>query len=257
MELLTQNLPTGHNYGFRSIRVNPMNFAQVLEYLENVPSTEVEKYYYDYCLVKGDDKNVDQLLLPDLEYVIFYKKGLTISDKVVFNSTIICNECGSGVPAKFDILEVKFAKLDEQVREGIRVQIAGAYHDIRIPTVEQFFTIFDKYRRYKKLSDMKLIKLICLFVGTHTHMHNAYENLVINAKYEDITMLTMLHQLCYEVVEPIKVYCPICNSKRDADQKRGMAVEMKSLTANFFREIIDNNRLTDSKIIFREVLQQS
>lgn len=252
MELLTQNLPSGYPYPFPSIRVVPMTFAQILEYSENLPSSEVERYYFDYVVVKADDERVDQLLLPDLEYVIFFKKGLTIARNVTFDSTVTCPECGNDVKVHFSLGQVKFNHLDPEMSKVFNLEVGGSLHPVKIPTVAEFMNIFAKYRRFKKVSDMKMIKLIALFMGAPQYL-NRYEDLVVKATYEDITVLTMAYQLCYEIVEPLTVYCPECNKGVSTDQQRGVVVEIQSLTTRFFRVIIENNRLTSSKIIFGEI----
>ena len=115
MELLTQNLPSGYPYNFMSLRIQPMYFGQILEYLEFVPTNEVEKFYFDYKLVQNDDANVDRLLLCDLDYVIFYKKGITIAENLEFNTGAICPRCKNKLEVTFRLSDVKFESLDSRI----------------------------------------------------------------------------------------------------------------------------------------------
>ena len=76
-----------------SIRIKPMTFGQILEYLENCPDEKkspVEKYYFDYCLIKDDDMNINNLFLIDMEYVIYFKKALTIAEDLSYDSSTPC-----------------------------------------------------------------------------------------------------------------------------------------------------------------------
>jgi len=279
MELLIQNLPSGKlDYKFNSIKIMPMNFAQILEYMENVPSNPVEKYYFDYKLVQADDPNVDELLLTDLDYVVFFKKGLTVSRNLEFKISTICPIDKTPLSTHVSLSNIKFNKLDDTLLKGLNVKMNGQYHAVRMPTVAQFMKIFSKYRLYKKITDMKLIKLISLFEDTEMY-HQKYETMVINAEYEDITLLASLDELYFNSVEPIITYCPECNNrfereklknlehllalgyKEDSNEyqevlnskERGIAVGMDSLIADFFRSVIENNRLTESQIVPREI----
>lgn len=258
MQLMTEYLPSGYEYPFASIKIMPMKFAEILEYVENVPKNEVDKFYFDYCVLKADDPNVDNLLLPDLEYVIFMKKAITLSKESSFIVTIDCPECHNKFRQRITIPnDVKYSRIDKQFINGIQVEVNGEIHSVKVPTVTEFMRVFSNYHRLKNITDMKIIKLIALFQSA-TVLPNKYENLVTQATYDDITLMTMLSQLFYEIVEPVKVYCPSCNREiTNPNEKRGMVVEINSLITDFFRDVIINNGLTESKIILREVRQLS
>lgn len=281
MELLVQHLPSGNpNYSFQSIRIKPMTFAQILEYMENVPSNEVEKFYFDYKVVLEDDPNIDNLLLCDLEYVVFFKKCLTISKDLDFKITATCPECGNLVSIGVKLSEIKFNHLDPVLLNGLSVDFEGSYHAVRMPTVQQFMQIFSKYRLYKKVTDMRIIKLIALFEQTEIYLQK-YETMVINATYQGVALLTMLDNLYYKVVEPLRGNCRECQSKfenlkllkleqlelSDNEEDKalykaisetkygGMAIGIDSLIANFFRDVVENNRLADAQVVPREIRQ--
>lgn len=254
MQLLIQNLPSGgYGYGFDAIKIQPMIYGQILEYLDNVPADSIEKFYFDYCLLKEDDPNIDQLLIPDFEFCRFYKKALTISKNVEYNTTITCRDCGTKFSHKVTLGDIKFSSLDKSIIEGCSISLGGTEYGVKLPTMSEFFKVFNNYRRIKKTTDMRLIKLIAMFTDA-TRYPNAYEDLVIKAQYEDLVALTMLYDLYYELLEPITVYCPECNEGiEDPSKMRGMVVEIESLTANFFRDILINNRLDKSKVFLGKV----
>lgn len=293
MELLTQYLPNGEYYNFTSLNISPMKFAEILEYLEAVPSNQVEKLYLDYSILVKEEPKIDSLLLTDLDYVIFFKKGLTISKNLEFNTTAKCPVCGVPLNKKIKLSDIKFNKIDPQFINGIEVELSGSFHLVKMPTVGKFLNIFSKYRRYKKVTDLKLIKLIALFEQSDMYLQK-YEDLVINSTYEDITVLTTLMKLFYNSVEPLEAQCPTCiksfemteihkkallneyletltddqrNSITEIDKEiylinkieelkakhGGMVLGIDSLITDFFRDILYNNKFVESKIKFGEI----
>lgn len=255
MQLFTENLPSGYSYDFVSLEIKPMTFAQILEYVENYPNGDLEKYYFDYCTLRMDDPDkVDKLLVPDLEYCIFLKKALSISKDTIITSTVECPHCKSKVQLKTDVQkDIHYSHIDQLYLNGCEVKLSdGNYHRIKIPTIMDFLMVFKNYRRNKKITDLKLIKIISLFEDA-TKYPMKYEDLVLNAKYEDITLFTMLSQIIYELVDPRVVKCPTCAANKDNTNDGGIVVEVTSLITDFFRDVLVNNGIDDSKIVFREI----
>ena len=288
MEFFTQQLPSGYNYPFISIRINPMTFIQVLNYMENVPPSPVEKFYFDYIMVKEDDLNVDNLLLCDLEFVIFFKKCLTISKDLKLTNVTKCYECGSPLRVNFKVSDIRFRKLsqikikedlDQTLLDGFSVKINGSYHNVRMPFVSQFLEIFSKYRKYKKVSDMDTIKITALFEDSELYPQK-YELMVSNATHLGITLNVTLSDLFYKTIENLHCECSECkrNFERlklfkmeaikaeddlDAEARLielqeskygGTTVSVDNLIVNLFRDIIENNKLTDDEIKPRKIL---
>lgn len=247
---MTDKLPSGHHYRFASVTVNPMYFAQVLEYEENCPTDPVEKYYFDYCVLKMDDPNVDDLLLPDMEYLVFLKKALSIGKDASFTATIVCPVCGSKYTHRITVPgDVKYKPIDPSLTGNFQVMIGGQAHVVKIPTVKEFLHVFSNYRKVKKLSDMKIIKLIALFKDSIRYP-SRYEDIVVHSTHEDITTLIMLSELCYEQVDPIETFCPICNKGvAESEKKRGTVIGLDGLITNFFRLILENNRASEYQIL--------
>lgn len=250
MIVMTSNLPSGHHYRFESITINPMYFAQVLEYEENCPSDPVEKYYFDYCVLKMDDPNVDELLLPDLEYAVFLKKAVSIGRDASFTASIVCPVCGAKYTHRIDVPhDVKYSPIESSIANGFQILMGGAPHAVRVPSMKEFLGVFNNYRRVKKLTDMKLIKLIALFKDSALYP-SRYEDIVVHAQYDDIATLTMLSELFYEIVEPVETFCPICNKGvSGTEKKRGTVIGLDGLITNFFRTILENNRASQYKIL--------
>lgn len=281
MKLLTQSLPSGYEYPFEAIDVKPMTFAKILEYIENVPKDPVEKYYFDSCLLKDTDPNVGSLLLIDYEYVLYMLKAITVSDNLVFNSSVKCPRCGATLRYRVTLAEIKFEKMDPDALKGFQVQFGGEYLAVRMPTITEFMEIFKKYRLYRKVTDMRIIRLISLFEMAQMY-HQRVENMVVNATYGDIGVLMLLDNIFFDFIKPFKVICNDCvqlykptdSEILKAKQKYGIKesedlpeqvleelkmeggiveVRLDDLVSNFFRDIYDNNRVTSEKILPREV----
>ena len=279
MELLAQRLPSGYkDYPFLSLKINPMTFAQVLEYMENLPSSPVERFYYDYTTVLSDDLNINKLLLCDLEFVVFYKKCLTINKDLRFPVQTVCPDCSSVIDTYFNIKDIRFINLEKELLDGIKVRFYNDDHKVRMPTVSQFMYIFSAYRRYKKVSDMNIIKLIALFENSETQLQK-YESMVVDAVYEDTKVLVRLHKAYYSIVEPINCICEEC--KRNFERLKllkmeeiagrgeldkdiqlrelqmsvygGVAVSIDNLIANFFRAVTESDGPDEDEILHREI----
>jgi len=284
MELLTQNLPSGQHYPFASIRINPLNFAQILEYLENVPDMKknpIEHYYFQYCLVKDEDPNINELLLIDMEYVIYMKKALTIAENLEYKSECKCPRCGNTLRYHVSLAGIEWTHMDEEARNGFQVNFGGMVQPVRMPKVSEFFEIFKKYRMYKKLSDIRIIKLIALFEQSMMYLQKV-ENQVINSVYKDVSVLFMLDNVFYNFVKPKVLHCEECSKMYEPTQMEifeakqsygikpedelpedllyqikynhgGVEIGMETLVSEFFRDITVNNGITSEEILPREI----
>ena len=101
MIVLTQQLPSGgYGYGFPSVVINPMNFMEICNYLENVPKDPLEKYLFDINFLEKDDKRILDCYVMDVDFLIFYKKLITVSSDLTYNLTVKCPVCGEEIKKK-------------------------------------------------------------------------------------------------------------------------------------------------------------
>jgi len=114
--------------------------------------------------------------------------------------------------------------------------------------VNEFLKVFDRYLRYRSVTDLKMIKTIALIKGDYA---NQIEDDVLGAKHSDITLLMALRDLYYDRLEPIEVYCPECNRDKKGEERRSVAVSVDSLIVDFFRELYINSPIDGSKILFK------
>lgn len=250
MEILTSQLPSGgYGYSFPSISVKPMTFMEICGYNENVPTEELAKYMYDIKVLLRDDPKILDLYVMDLDFLIFYKKLITVSGDLTYNISLRCPRCGETINTKIDISkDIHFSQLDPAVMDGAVIDLNGHRYDVAIPRVRDFMKVFEVYLRFKKVTDLKMIKTIALISGFDTQA-NQIEADVLGATRNDITLLLALRELYYDRIEPTKVMCPGCLEK--GEKEASVAVSVESLAVDFFRDLCSNSPIDGTKILFK------
>lgn len=255
MNVLTSQLPSGgYGYNFSSVQVSPMSFIQITHYLENVPENDpLEKYLYDIKNLLDEDKNIMDCYIMDVDFLIFFKKFITISGDMSFNISIKCPECGKKLAKTIYMnKDIHFKQIDRSIMEGSYIELGGHKYETIVPTVRDFFKVFQRYLKYRTVTDLKMIKTIALIKESDL-LGNQVENDVLNAKHSDVTLLLALRDLYYDRLEKIEFFCEDCNKDKTKEERRSVAVSVESLIVDFFREICDNNPIDGSKILFKQV----
>lgn len=255
MNIPVSKLPSGgYGYEFPDIQVSPMNFLQITRYLENIPSDDpLEKYLYEIKSLIDEDKRILDCYLMDVDFLIFYKKLITVSDDATFNISVTCPVCNETVKKKISLdKDVHFKQIDQGVMEGALIELGGHQYETIVPTVKQFFKVFEKYLKYRKIEDLSIIKTIALIKDFEIRGNQVEED-VLGAVHSDITLLLALKELYNNRLEPIEVMCPHCNEGKKPEERRGITVSVESLIVDFFREICNNCPLDGSKILFKQV----
>lgn len=255
MNIPVSQLPSGgYGYGFADIQVSPMTFLQVTKYLENLPENDpLEKYLYEIKNLIDEDKRILDCYIMDVDFLIFYKKLITISENATFNVSITCPTCKEVIKKKISLDEdIHFKQIDRSVMEGAMIELNGHKYETIVPTVKQFFKVFEKYLKYRKIEDLEIIKTIAL-IKDFDLKGNQVESDVLGAMHKDITLLLALKELYNNRLEPIEVFCPVCNKDKSMEERRGITVSVENLIVDFFREISINCPLDGSKILFKQV----
>lgn len=255
MNILTSQLPSGgYGYNFSNVSVSPMTFLQITKYLENVPGTDdkLARYMFDLRNLVEEDRNILDLYIMDADFLIFYKKLITVSSDTTFQVTIECPECGHKISTGISMnKDIHFKAVEKETMGGANIVFGNGHrYNTVIPTVREFFRTLDRYIRFKKIEDIRLIKTISLIQGEYP---NQIEDDVLQAKHSDITMLLALYELYFDRVEPIEVHCPECEKEKNPEERRGIAVSVDTLIADFFREICVNCPIDGDKILFEQV----
>ena len=249
MIVLTSQLPSGgYGYDFPSLSVSPMTFLELTQYLENVPKDPLEKYLFDIKLLIKEDKNVLNCYVMDVDFLIFYKKLCTVSGDLTYDLSITCPECGTKIRRKINLeTDIHFKQIDDKIMNGAVIELSGHKYDVTIPTVSDFLKVFEKYLKYRKITDLKMIKTIALMKNFDLD-GNQIEQDVLGAVHEDITLLMALRDIYYDRLEPLELTCPGCIEKGE----RGLvAVSVENLIVDFFRDLYNNCPIDGSKILFK------
>lgn len=242
----TSLFPSGAPYQFPFLNIRPLRFGELLEYTANVDQKDpVEKFYADYCLLKAQDPNVDKLLLTDLDFAFFVLQVKTVANDEVYHSTIKCPRCGHEINGDIAISNLKYKRLDPELLDGLDVKLGGNIYKVRIPTVAQFMKVFTNYRRFKRITDVRLIKIISLFEQSETNV-SGIENLVANATNKDIKILVALESILLDPIESYHVTCKHC-----VDTHEPTDAEL-SLKAEELGKKIDDLDIDDLDAIKRE-----
>lgn len=250
MEVLTSQLPSGgFGYEFSSVSIKPMNFLEITNYIENVPKDNLEKYLFDIKVLAKDDPKIYDCYIMDVDFLIFYKKLITVSEDMSYEISVKCSECGKLIKKKINISsDIHFKQIDDKIMKGAIININDINYDVAVPTVREFLKVFETYLRYKKVTDLNMIKTISLIKNFDIN-GNQIEEAILGAKHKDITLLMALRELYFDRLEPIEIYCPECS--KTTGERRGMTVSVDSLIVDFFRELYNNCPIDGSKILFK------
>jgi hypothetical protein len=244
MVLTVNDLPSGGYFGSAPpIAMTPFTFLEVLEYNNYVADDALKKYTRDLKYLVKMDPGVLKHSLYDLDYLIFMMKVHTIADNVEFTSSCTCRHCGHDNVIHFDLGNFKFKDISKDDKKVQSVLMNGVKYKVKVPTIEHFLSVLEKYNLYQKVSSSDVVKLISLFPEFQT-MPNDIEDAVFDANRDDISVLYYLETLFLTSVEPVFKECTKCKNER------GMAIRIESLIANMFRDILLNNASLESKILF-------
>ena len=246
-------LPSGgYGYSFPSIKVKPMTFMDITDYLANVPEDDnLGHYLFDMNMLREDDKNIEDCYIMDIDFLIFYKKLITISQDLTYRIEIKCPLCGKSIAKSISFEEdIHFKQIDPKIMNGAKIELGGHNYETIVPTYKDFMKVFQVYLKFRKITDIKMIKTIAL-IKDFDFQANQVENDVIGATHNDITLLMALRDLYYDRLEPVNVYCKECNKGLRPEERRGTAVSVENLIVDFFRELYINCPIDGSKILFK------
>lgn len=253
MNIPTKRLPSGgYGYEFPSVSVSPMTFIGITKYLENLPEDKLDKYLYEIESLLDEDKKILDCYMMDVDFLIFLRKFLTVSGDTAFKIDLTCPYCGEKITKTIQLdQDIHFKQIDTTVMEGSFIELGGHKYETIVPTVKDFFKVFEKYLKYRKIEDLEIIKVISL-IKDFEFKGNQIEADVLGAKHNDITLIMALKELYTNRVEPIEVVCPKCKDE-ETGERRSFTVGVETLAVDFFRELSINCPLDGSKILFKQI----
>jgi endogenous inhibitor of DNA gyrase (YacG/DUF329 family) len=182
----------------------------------------------------------------DLDFLIYYKKLISVSGNTTLNISVQCPSCGTVIQREVDFeKDIKFEAVDEKIMNGAQIILNKRKYEIRVPTVQNLLKVFDIFKRYSRVNDLKMMKTLALFEDFDTNSQQIEKD-VLGATREDITILLALQELYFDRVEPIKAMCPKCDKER-----RGMTISVNSLVVDFFQSLALNSKFDGTKIVFK------
>ena len=257
MEIVSSYLPSaGIGYDFSSIHLEPMTFLEMTQYVEGVKDiSNIERYFYDIRMLVDEDHNILNCYIMDIDFLIFYKKLISVSGNTKLTITVKCPDCGATIKKEIDLeKDIKFENIDEKIMGGAIVDLGGKRYETKVPLVKDLLKVFDVFKRYSRVNDLKMMKTISLFKDFETKSQQI-ENDVLGATRGDITLLLALRDLYFDRVEPVNIFCPNCNKGKRVEERRSMAVSVDSLIVDFFQSVTLNNGLDGTKILFKQISQ--
>jgi hypothetical protein len=255
MEILTSYLPSGGvGYTFGSLHLSPMTFLEMTEYMDSSKDlSPIEKYFFDIRMLTKEDPKILECYVMDVDFLIFFKKLISVSGNTTLTISVPCPSCGNILKKKINLeKDIKFENIDEKIMNGAIVELGGHRYDIVIPRVSDILRVFDVYKKFSRLNDLRMIKTISLFKDFETASQQI-ERDVLGATREDITLLLCLRELYFDRIEPVEIFCPACNKGKPEKERRSVAVSVDSLIVDFFQSVRLNCGLDGSKILFKQV----
>lgn len=253
MNIPVTYLPSGgYGYDFPSINVSPMTFQEITKYLENVPKDDpLGKYLFDIETLVDSDPTIKNCYIMDIDFLIFYKKLVTVSTDLTFKVSTVCPDCGGKISKTINFeTDIQFEQADSKLMEGAKIELGGNLYDTIVPRYTEFMQVFKKFLVYRKITDLNLIKVISLIKDFDTK-GNQIEKDILNATHEDITLILMLQEVYFNHLKPLEVFCPTCCAGKAPEERRSIAMSVDSLIADFFREICINCPVNGTKILFK------
>jgi len=231
-----------------------MCFPEVLEYEDNLPEDRLERYVYDINMLAKDDPNIQEVLLCDIDYLIFKKKLLSIGNSDKYRISIKDNNNHVLEEDLYISKHIVFKPLEEKFLRGAVVTLAGREWNVGMPTLKEFKKVLAYYVRLRKTTDIRLIRLISL-IEEFDKKPNLVENSVLHAEKDDITKLAMLDMWYFERVEPITVVCEQCRKIQEeaGDFEKGgkTKIGLGDLIVSFLRDVISNNPINPNELVFK------
>ena len=246
-------LPSGgYGYSFPSIAVNPMKFIDICDYTSNIPQDDpLGRYFFDVEMLKQDDPKIVDCYIMDIDFLIFYKKLITVSEELTYRIEVKCPVCGHSIQKTISFeRDIHFKQIDPKIMNGTKIELGGHRYDTIIPTWNDFMKIFRLYMKVGKVQDLKMLKTISL-IKDWDYQKNQIEEDILGATHSDITLLMALRDLYFDRVEPVEVWCPECNKDLPVEERRSVAVSVDSLIVDFFRDLYINSPIDGSKILFK------
>jgi hypothetical protein len=244
-----RELPSrGLDSNSESLNIKPLNFQEMIEYTRNYDASrsELDKYICDVELVKKRIHNWKSINLMDLDYVIFLIKKESVSQEAEFSVRKTCNECGEENTLYLDPGRLVMPTTTKYELRGT-VQLKGREVKFQLPSLEVFDKVLTKIARFKKVKELRLIKLIAMFPD-FADRPNDIEDMVVTATNEDIVVLRTLESLYLNSSVSIEYKCTKCKGG-------SWSIGVHTLIDDIFLSLVLSTKSIESKISIKQVCE--
>ena len=231
-----------------TINIPSLGFQDLLLYTREYEAakTPVHKYLVDFKWIREKISNWDKINLIDLDYVILLFKKCMISDKNEFSVEKACSECGEINELNLEVTQISYALPIEYMLGGaVRLGPDNREYEFYAPNLAFFKSVVDKVSRSGRCKDIDLIKLIAFFPEFEKYP-NKYEALVLNAKQDDIVVLSTLKSIYLRSEVNIKYHCSKCKGGN-------WSLRVNTLIDNVFLSLVKSASSTESKISVKQI----
>lgn len=219
----------------------PLTFSEMIEYAEEYEKCKspLAKFNHDIEWVKRKFSDWKKISLIDLDYYIFLLKRISISSDNEFRVEHNCSDCGAPNTLVLDYSDIRVPiNLEYDIKGSIVLNDKSYIY--RIPNLEKFDQVNKKISRFKKVTEIKLIKLISAFEDFDTRS-NEIEAVVLNAVIDDVVRLMTLDSMYFNNELELNHKCSSCGE--------GLwSISIHSLIDNLFQSLLLSRHAIETKI---------
>lgn len=227
------------------VNLMPLNYGQLIEYINNDELTKLRSYMRDVNLLLKMDPGASKVSVIDLDYVIYMMKVLTISDELKYKYSYTCECCHKKVSGTISSKNLIFRDIDPRYFELLDITLGGIKLTYTGATVEKFQKFCAKLPRLMEDFDVKILKLASMFWDEESMMHpGKVVDLFLKATHDEVKLVAYLKSAYFDTIKPFTMTC----------EKGGKTVvALNDATTGLFRRVLQNGELKTDKIHFREV----
>lgn len=243
MIVYTRDFPSqGYGCEITDLTLSPLNYKQLMDYVNNDELTPVRNYMKDVDLLLSMDAKAEDALVIDLDYILYLLKALTISEEMYFDYSYRCECCKKRHTGKIGSQSLVFREIDKNYLDLVSIELNGTLLPFKLATVGDFKKFIGKLPRNMESIDIKILKLASMFWDGITPTGKVVD-LFLKAQGNEIKMVAYLKAAYLDTIKPLTLKC----------EKGGeTVVTLNEVTADLFRLVLQNGRLDPTKIHFKQ-----
>lgn len=229
-----------------ALNIPILGFSDLIEYTRNMEATttEIGKYLLDVELVRSKIHNWKSINLIDLDYIIFMIKKLAVSSGSEFTVEKVCTDCNEVNTLYLNTESLAMPTSLIYDIKGVAI-IRDVKWIVEVPNLEEFYPILTKIDKFKKVKELRLLKLISLF-PEFKRQPNLIEDMIVNAHTDDIVVLQALEYMFLDSSIELPHSCTNCREGR-------WSMKVNTLIDQVFRSMVLSSSADGSKVIFKQV----